>query len=91
MKACSRRIKVLASIIFVCVLLYFGHLIISLMSETEDSFREPDRKKLSVSRLEGRGSNVIERAAALGSPGHEEALATGKKFEYHFRVYSLCL
>ena len=31
------------------------------------------------------------RTAAVESPGHEEAQAMGKKFEYHFKVDSLCL
>ena len=31
------------------------------------------------------------RSAAVESPGHEEAQAMGKKFEYHFKVGCLCL
>ena len=61
----ARRVMVVALIISVFVLLYFGLRVVILMSEADDSFREPDTKKLNVSVLEGRGSNVIERAGIL--------------------------
>ena len=93
------RVLIMALIISVCVLLYFeAHATNLLLSEADgarlladDTVRERDKMKPHVSGLEGGASKVIERAAAIGSPGHEEAHTMGKKFKYHFKVGSLCL
>ena len=96
MAASSRGVKVLivALIISICVLLHLELRVTSLMSEADDArlladdaVRERDRMKLHVKELEREASKVIEGE----SPGHEEAQAMGKKFEYHFKVDSLCL